>query len=156
MPHLNWQPTDIDTGALLSTAAYCKDASLANLALPKRLDVMSSNWPYTQLAGVLCINMIHIAPWSCSAGLISGAAQVLEGNGPLVLYGPFKRNGIHTAPTNETFDRMLQRKNPEWGVRDIEAVEAIARDAGLDESTAIEMPSNNCCLILRRDIYGLK
>ena len=156
MPHLNWQPTDIDTGAILSTAAYCKDASLANLALPKRLDVMSSNWPYTQLAGVLCINMIHIAPWSCSAGLISGAAQVLEGNGPLVLYGPFKRNGIHTAPTNETFDRMLQSKNPEWGVRDIEAVEAIARDAGFDESTAIEMPSNNCCLILRRDIYGLK
>ena len=156
MPHLNWQPTDIDTGAILSTAAYCKDASLANLALPKRLDVMSANWPYTQIAGVLCINMIHIAPWSCSAGLISGAAQVLEGNGPLVLYGPFKRNGIHTAPTNETFDRMLQKKNPEWGVRDIEAVEAIARDAGLDESTAIEMPSNNFCLILRRDIYGLK
>ena len=156
MPHLNWQPTDINNEALLSTAAYCKNASLANLALPKRLDVTSSNWPYAPVASVLCINMIHIAPWSCSLGLVRGAAQVLEGHGPLVLYGPFKRNGIHTAPTNAAFDQMLQRKNPGWGVRDIEAVEAEARDVGLDESTAIEMPSNNFCLILRRGISGLK
>tara|TARA_B100000676_G_scaffold309168_1_gene372008 strand:- start:5235 stop:5855 length:621 start_codon:yes stop_codon:yes gene_type:complete len=156
IPVLNWQPTDIDTEALASIAAYCEDAALANLSPPRRLDVRSSNWPVGPIAGVLCINMIHIAPWSCCVGLVRGAAEVLEGCDPLILYGPFKRNGIHTAPTNAIFDRRLQKNNLKWGLRDIEAVEAEARNVGLDESTVIDMPSNNYCLILRRGITNLE
>jgi hypothetical protein len=136
MPDLNWQPTDIDTEALASIAAYCEDAALANLSPPRRLD--------------------HIAPWSCCVDLVRGAAKVLEGCSPLILYGPFKRNGIHTAPTNAAFDRRLRENNFKWGLRDIEAVEAEARNVGLDESTVIDMPSNNYCLILRRGITHLE
>jgi len=155
MPHLNWQPTDIDPDALASTAAYCGDAALVNLAPPQRLDVTSSEWPHAPAAGVICVNMIHIAPWSCCEGLVRGAAAVLKDRAPLVLYGPFKRNGVHTAPTNDAFDQTLRRQNPAWGVREMEAVESAARDVGLDESTAIEMPSNNFCLILRRSTANL-
>ena len=155
MPHLNWQPTDIDPAALSSTTAYCEDADLANLAMPQRLDVTSSNWSYAPAAGVICVNMVHIAPWPCCEGLVRGAASVLEGRAPLLLYGPFKRNGVHTAPTNDAFDQTLRGQNPEWGVRDMEAVEAVGRDIGLDEAMAIEMPSNNFCLILRRGAASL-
>ena len=99
--------------------------------------------------------MIHIAPWPCCEGLVRGAASVLEGRAPLLLYGPFKRNGVHTAPTNDAFDQMLRGRYPEWGVRDMEAVEAVGRNMGLDEALAIEMPSNNFCLILRRSAASL-
>ena len=89
------------------------------LAMPQRLDVTHDDWPVTR-PPALCVNMIHIARGECCEGLMRGAASVLEGRGTLLLYGPFKQNGVHTAPTNDAFDQTLRGQNPEWGVRDME------------------------------------
>jgi hypothetical protein len=94
--------------------------------------------------------MIHIAPWEAALGLLRGAARGLPSGGPLVLYGPFRRGGAHTAPSNEAFDASLRARDPAWGVRDLEAVlhEAGARGLALDR--VVEMPANNLTIVLRR------
>ena len=94
--------------------------------------------------------MIHISPWAAAVGLIAGAARVLPADGLLYLYGPYRRDGRHTAPSNEAFDRDLRRRNPAWGVRDLEEVAACARDNGFGAPEIVEMPANNLSLIFRR------
>jgi len=114
------------------------------------LDAEAEPWPIERAAAVLCSNMIHIAPWQATVGLIAGAARVLPADGPLYLYGPYRRAGRHTAPSNDAFDRDLRERNPAWGVRDLEAVSELAAEHGFAPPEVIDMPANNLSLVFRR------
>ena len=146
LPQLTFQPTDIEPDHLASIDAWCAD--LANVQPALHLDVMAP-WPVDQADGVWCANMIHIAPWSCTQALIEGAARLLSKGQPLVLYGPFQRDGVHTSESNAHFDVSLQARNPDWGVRDLSVVEAVAQEAGLACERIVEMPANNLTVVFR-------
>jgi hypothetical protein len=126
LPSLVFQPSDPEPDALLSVAAWMKAAEVANVHAPIVLDASRSPWPIASADGIICINMVHISPWDASVGLIRGAAAILPPGSPLYLYGPYKRKGFATAPSNEAFDRNLRDRNPIWGLRDLEAIAAIA------------------------------
>jgi hypothetical protein len=150
LPHLAWKPTDLDPTALRSIAAHRHAAQLPNLLPPLELDATSSVWPVKTADAVVSINMIHIAPWRAAEGLMAGAARLLVTDHVLYLYGPFKENGQHTAPSNAAFDASLRRSDPEWGVRDIGDVSDLASQHGFDLVERIAMPANNLSLIFRR------
>ncbi|MFT4055875.1 MAG: DUF938 domain-containing protein [Novosphingobium sp.] len=150
LPDLVWQPTDPDANARASIAAWGEQAGLANLRVPLELDAASSDWPVNEAQAVVCINMIHISPWSATEGLMAGAARVLESGFPLVLYGPYRREGIALAPSNAAFDEDLKRRNSEWGLRSVETVRACALDNGLAFDRIVEMPANNLMLVFRK------
>ncbi len=149
-PALNFQPSDPDAAALASIAAWREEARLPNFLPPLMLDVMADAWPIQRADAVLCINMIHIAPWEATAALLQGAARILPPGAMLFLYGPFKQGGHHTAPSNAEFDASLRVQDMRWGVRDLEAVAEIARAAGFAAPVVEAMPANNLSLILRR------
>lgn len=149
LPHLTWQPTDVDPAALRSISAHRGSAQLPNLLAALPLDAASPVWPVTQADAVVAINMIHIAPWRATEGLMEGAARVLAAGGVLYLYGAFKEDGRHTAPSNAAFDASLRASNPEWGVRDLEQVADLARWHGLHLVECIPMPANNLSLVFR-------
>ena len=149
-PALTFQPTDPDAAALVSIAAWRAEAQLANLLPPMMLDVMADDWPVHKADAVVCINMIHIAPWEATAALIRGAARILPLNAILFLYGPFRQGWQHTAPSNAEFDESLRAQDTRWGVRDLEAVAEIARAAGFAAPVVEVMPANNLSLIFRR------
>ena len=146
---LVWQPTDLDAEARASTDAWVAVAGLANVRPAIRLDAVSDDWPVARADAVLAINMIHIAPWAAAVGLVRGSARILPPGGLLYLYGPFRRGGRHTAPSNAAFDESLRRQDPHWGVRDLEAVAALAADAGLTGPEIVGMPANNISVLLR-------
>jgi SAM-dependent methyltransferase len=150
LPALDWQPTEPDARLLAAATRRVSSAGLANLRAPLRLDVLESDWPVAAAAAVVCINMIHIAPWAATEALIEGAARVLASGGPLCLYGPFRRGGRHTAPSNEAFDQSLRARNPEWGVRDLDEVERRARRCGFELAEVVSMPANNLTVVLTR------
>ena len=149
-PALSFQPTDPDAAALASIAAWRVEAQPANLLPPLALDVMADTWPAQKADAVLCINMIHIAPWEATAELMRGAARVLSRDGILFLYGPFKQGGQHTAPSNAEFDSSLRTQDARWGVRDLEAVAEHASAAGFAAPVVEAMPANNLSVIFRR------
>ena len=149
-PHLAWQPTDVDPEALASIEAHRAAANAPNLRAPITLDVTAPAWPVTRADAVLSINMIHISPWTAAQGLMSGAARLLAGAGVLYLYGPFKENGEHTAPSNAAFDASLRARDPAWGVRDTGDVRALAEKLGFDFVERVAMPANNLSLVFRR------
>ena len=154
LPTLTWQPTDPDPEALRSIAVHRTAAGLANVAPPLELDAVSSSWPVTRADAVVAINMVHIAPWRATQGLMAGAARVLAPGGVLYLYGPYKANGSHTAPSNAAFDESLRARNPEWGVRDVADLDDLARGHGLVLNERVAMPANNLSLIFRREGRG--
>ena len=149
-PQLEWQPSDIHPDALASIAARRLEAGLANVRQPIVIDAGAANWPIDSAAAVLSINMVHISPWSSALGLISGAARLLDPGAPLVLYGPWLKEGVPTTPSNLDFDADLKRRDPQWGLRNVEdfAIEAEKRGLELVETRA--MPANNMMLLLRR------
>jgi hypothetical protein len=152
-PEPSWQPSDPDPAARTSIAAWTAAADLTNVVAPLDLDVTAEDWtrPLEQpLQGVVCINLLHIAPWAACAGLLAGAGRLLEGGALLYLYGPFKQGGRHTASSNARFDHYLRMCDPAWGVRDLEAVVACAADCGLDFLGQEPMPANNLSIVLRR------
>jgi hypothetical protein len=149
-PSLVFQPSDPEPDALLSVAAWVKAASVTNARLPIILDASQSSWPISSADGIMCINMVHISPWEATVGLIRGAAAILPPGSPLYLYGPYKRKGFATAPSNEAFDRNLRDRNPTWGLRDLEAVAAIAQSVGFSVPAVTEMPANNLSVVFRR------
>lgn len=144
------QPSDPDAAARASIDAWVADSGLKNMRKALALDAAASNWPLAQADAILCINMIHIAPWPAACGLFAGAAKLLAPGAPLYLYGPFKRDGRHTAESNAAFDLSLRQQNPEWGVRDLETVSALAKDNGFTAPDILAMPANNLSLIFRR------
>lgn len=150
LPQHILQPSDPDAAARASIDAWTADSRLPNIRKALDIDATASIWPIESADAVICINMIHIAPWRAGCGLIAGAGRLLPADGPLYLYGPFKRDGCHTATSNEAFDASLRSENPEWGVRDLDALAAIAAEAGFGPPLIIEMPANNLSLVFRR------
>jgi len=150
-PAIVFQPSDADPQCRASTDAWTAAAGLTNVRPALALDVTGETWPISAADVVLCFNMIHIAPWEAAIGLARGAARVLPAGGLLFLYGPFKREGRHTAPSNEAFDRdFLKARNSAWGVRDLEAVAALAAEHGFGPPTIETMPANNLCVLFWR------
>lgn len=150
-----WLPTDMDTTNLASIAGWSDEADLTNLLPPRQLDVREPVWPIPSalpapVSAIVNINMLHISPWPCCDALFAGAAQVLTQGAVVILYGPFKREGLHTAPSNEAFDEQLRSQNPEWGVRDLEAVLGIAGEQNFACQQVIEMPANNLSVVFDR------
>ncbi|MBX9642297.1 MAG: DUF938 domain-containing protein, partial [Mycobacteriaceae bacterium] len=129
-----------------SIAAWSE--GLANACTPLMLDAAADVWPVAAADAVLCINMVHIAPWEATLGLMAGAARLLAPGAPLILYGPYRRAGVPTAESNEAFDLSLKSRDARWGLRDVEAVTAAAAGFGLE--SVIEMPANNLILVYRR------
>ena len=150
MPHLTWQPSECDASSLRSIAHWMAEADLQNVRSPLLLDVMEQPWPISSAAAVVSLNMIHIAPWSATEALIRGAQHVLRERGLLFLYGPFRRDGRHTADSNEAFDRSLRLRNPAWGVRDLEEVTRIASAHGFGTPAIHEMPANNLSIVFAK------
>ena len=149
MPHLTWQPSDPDPELRSSIRAWIAQTGVSNARAPLELDVRRQPWPVDAADAVVCINMIHIAPWAATTALMAGAARLLPATGVLVLYGPYRREGRHTAPSNEAFDRQLRASNPDWGVRDLEAVIVAAASHGLTLQDVTTMPANNLCVVFR-------
>jgi SAM-dependent methyltransferase len=149
LPELRWQPSEIDPLLRRSIAAWIAAERLANVAPPIGLDAERLPWPVAAADAVLAINLVHIAPWSTAQALVEGARRVLRPGGVLFLYGPYRRFGAHTAPSNERFDAELRAQDPRWGVRDMEAVAALAAGAGFALEEAIAMPANNFSLVFR-------
>jgi SAM-dependent methyltransferase len=150
LPHLRWLPTDPDPGARASIAAWREASGLANLLPPLALDA-AEDAPWSRdLGAVVCINMIHISPWSATEGLMAGAGRSLAGGGILFLYGPYLEAGGATAPSNLAFDADLRRRNPAWGLRRREEVVALAARNGLDLVERVPMPANNLSLVFAK------
>jgi SAM-dependent methyltransferase len=145
LPALTFQPSDPDAGARASIDAWA--AGAPNIRPALALDAARPPWPVAAADAVLCVNMIHIAPWAACEGLVRGAAAL---GAMLVLYGPFRRGGAHTAPSNAAFDESLRARDPAWGVRDLEAVAALAAREGFGTPEATEMPANNLTVVFRR------
>lgn len=149
-PGLVFQPADPDPAARASTDAWTAALGVTNVRPAIELDATSEDWPVTAADAVLAINMVHISPWSATEGLVRGATRILPAGGLLYLYGPYRSGGRHTAPSNEAFDFDLRSRNPEWGVRDVEAVAALAMASSFDTPIIEQMPANNLSLVFRR------
>lgn len=150
-PALDWQPSDLDPACLGSIQAWCEYCGLDNVRAPLRLDTTTGhNWPKTELDALICINMVHISPWAATKGLMEKAGQLLRTGGVLYLYGPYRRGGLHTAPSNAAFERALQVQDARFGIRDIGDVEVEGALNGLHLEEVIEMPANNFSLVFRR------
>ncbi|RKR38058.1 DUF938 domain-containing protein [Paraburkholderia sp. BL17N1] len=150
MPGLDWQPSDADADARASIGAWVAHEGLTNVRAALALDVHQPDWGVDTLDAVVCINMIHISPWSAAQALFAGAGRRLVDGGVLYLYGPYKRGGAHTSPSNDAFDRQLRSRDPEWGVRDMEEVVALGASVGLVCDEPIAMPANNFSLVFRK------
>lgn len=151
-----WLPSDPNPEARESIQAWRQDCPSDNLLPPLDLDAADPAWPdqirelAPDLNAIVNINMVHISPWSCCLGLLAGARRSLPVGGVLYLYGPFKRGGQHTAPSNQAFDEFLKAQNPAWGVRDLEAVIEAASAQALNLQTVVEMPANNLSVVFCR------
>jgi hypothetical protein len=151
LPLLVFQPSDVDPELLASIDAWREHCALPNLRPALALDVHALPWPLQEPPdAILCSNMIHIAPWSACLALLDGAAAALAPGAPLVLYGPYREGGAHTAPSNTAFDASLRERDPRWGVRDQDEVTTEAAARGLDHEEVVAMPANNRILVLRR------
>lgn len=150
LPNLDWQPSDPAPDALESIAAYREDAGLPNLRAPAQIDASAQNWPISNAAAIVCINMVHISPWAATQGLFEGAARVLSGkSAPLVLYGPYFEQGIDPAPSNLQFDDSLRARDPSWGIRHVEEMDSLAAHHGFGRAARHDMPANNLTLVYR-------
>jgi hypothetical protein len=127
-----------------------KATRVTNVRAPIALDASHSVWPIASADGIICIDMVHISPWEATLGLIKGAAAILPSESPLYLCGPYIREGFATAPSNQALDRSLRDRNPTWGLRDLEAVAAIAQSVGFSVPTITEMPANNLSVVFHR------
>lgn len=150
LPEVDWLPSDVSAEALDSIAAWRDAEGPANLRAPVRLDVASEDWTEAGARdAIFCANMIHIAPWQACLGLLRGAGRHLLPGGALVLYGPFRIGGEHTAPSNAAFDVDLRRRDPSWGVRDLDEVAREAERHGLVLEERVAMPANNQTVVFR-------
>lgn len=156
-PGLVWWPSDVNEHHLRSIAAWRAQAQPANVQMPLRIDLSDPDaQPEARgvpaaLLAVLCINVLHIAPWAVAQGLVATSARLLQPQGRLFVYGPFMQHGRHTAPSNAAFDESLRRENPAWGVRDTGDLDRLARQHGLRLVESVPMPANNFVLVFARD-----
>ena len=150
LPKLTFQPSEVDLERHASIAGWVRHEELANVRALIAFDATQLPWPVRAADAVVCINVIHISPWEATLGLMKGAGEILPPGGVLVTYGPYRRDGRHTAPSNESFDASLKSRDPRWGVRDMEEVAAAAKAAGLQLEETVPMPANNFTLVFRR------
>jgi SAM-dependent methyltransferase len=148
--HLTFHPSDPSATARESIAAWTAASGAGNVLAPLALDVEALPWPVGAADAIICINMIHIAPWSATQALFEGAGRALPAGAPLYLYGPYRRGGAHTAASNAQFDASLRVRNPAWGIRDLDEVAEVAREKGFGEPQVVEMPANNLSVVFRR------
>lgn len=153
-PHLTWQPSDLNQDAHQSIAAWIAHEGVTNARPPLRLDATADDWsrllPDVPPVALLNVNMIHISPWAACEGLMAKAGALLPEGAHLIMYGPYRRDGAHTAPSNAAFDESLRSRNPEWGIRNLEDVVACAAENGLSHQATVEMPANNLTVVYRR------
>ena len=151
LPGVDWTPSDPSAEARASIDAWAAAVKPSNLAPVLALDVLDSgSWPAEAFQAVVCINMIHIAPPAASDALMALAGRTLAPGGLLALYGPFSEADVPLAPSNAAFDESLKSRDPDWGLRDRDAVVATAKAQRLALSRRIEMPANNIMLLFRR------
>jgi SAM-dependent methyltransferase len=150
LPDVVWQPTDVEDDNLRSIEAWRLEATLPNLRAPILLDATRASWPVARADAVVCINMIHIAPWAACEGLVHGAGRVLPPGGVLFLYGPFRIGGALPAPSNVAFDASLRARDPAWGVRELSDVTRLASAQGFVREALVAMPANNHAVVFRR------
>lgn len=158
LPNLIWWPSDPAPSHRASIDAWRARSGLANIKRPIDLDATTSDWkldeigrpPSQGIDAILVINVLHIAPWPVSLGLMQAAARYLKSDGMLIVYGPFAKDGVHTAPSNATFDAQLRQQNDHWGVRDSADLDAAATTSGLKLAEILDMPSNNSALVFER------
>jgi hypothetical protein len=150
LPGIRWQPTEPDGPHREVIATRIREAGLRNVEAPIGLDVHEPRWPVAaHYDAVLCINMVHISPWSSTNALCIGAARHLRGQGKLVLYGPYLENGT-AAPSNLDFDATLKRRNQQWGLRELEEVTRVAALHGLQRQQVVRMPANNLTVVFSK------
>jgi SAM-dependent methyltransferase len=149
-PDITWQPSDYDEAGLASIAAWAGEAGLENVLHPVRIDATVAEWPVESADATLCINMIHIAPWTAVEGLFAGAARLLATDAPLILYGPYREAGVVTAESNEAFDASLKARDPSWGLRHLDDMLALAKRHGFALEKRVAMPANNLSLVFRK------
>ncbi len=149
LPALIWQPSDPDSAALASIAAWSAEAAMPNIRPPIELDAAASQWSAQRADALLCINMVHISPWAATLGLMAGAARLLPPGAPLILYGPFIEAEVPTAASNAEFDASLRARDARWGLRDTADVSAAAAALGFWLTRRCAMPANNLMLVYR-------
>jgi len=157
-PDITWWPSDLNEAHLRSIEAWLKHSGVPNVRSPRRIDLSDPAWASAmrdsggpaELLAIFCANVIHIAPWRVAEGLFAGAARYLRADGRLFLYGPFKRDGKHTALSNAVFDTSLRNQDAEWGVRDITDLEKLADSVGLNLIEISDMPANNLIMAFGR------
>lgn len=149
LPRLVWQPSDPDAANRASIAAYRDESGLANLKAPVELDTTAATWPVAACDAIFCANMVHIAPWDATLGLLAGARRILPRGGVLFLYGPYIEDDVPTVESNLAFDADLRARNPAWGLRRLAEIAAAA--AGFDAPQRLAMPANNLCLVFVRN-----
>ncbi len=151
IPRLEWQPSDADPDKLASIAIWATEAEGGTIRPPLLLDATGDDWPIEgPIAAIICINMVHVAPWRACEGLLRGAGRLLPRGGLFYLYGPFRRGETPTAPSNEAFDKSLRAAKPSWGLRHLDDVVAIAVENGFELNEVVEMPASNLSAILVR------
>ncbi|SFD52650.1 Protein of unknown function [Bosea sp. CRIB-10] len=149
LPGLSFQPSDPAESAMASIAAWSEESGLLSILPPLQLDA-TAPWPVDAADAIICINMIHIAPWAAAQGLFAEAARILPPDSPLFLYGPYRRPGRPLEASNLAFDESLKARDPAWGLRDLDAVTTLAEATGFAEPEVTEMPANNLALVFRR------
>ena len=150
LSQLSWQPSDPDADNRRSIALWSRLEELGNVKPPLALDARERPWPIGAADAIVCINVVHVSPWAATLALFEGAREVLPPGGVLFLYGPYRRGGRHTAPSNEKFDADLRAHDPEWGLRDIDELADVAARNGFALAEIVDMPANNFSLVFRK------
>ena len=154
LPGLTWQPSDPDVEMHASITAWARQAGAAKVRAPLASDICEADWgrgeTAAELVAILAINTLQVAPRAACAGLMRGTGRLLPAGGLLYLYGPFSKGGVHSAPSNQAFDRMLRAQDPDWGIPDLDDVSARAEAEGLTLAETLDMPSNNLSVVFHR------
>lgn len=148
--HLKFQPSDLNIDYIRSISIWAQSANLKNIEEPIVLDAERFDWNISDVAAILCINMVHISPWEATIGLFRNAIKLLPVGSPLYIYGPFIREGFVTAESNLAFEASLKSRNLQWGIRRVDEMDALAEKSGLERDLLIEMPANNLSLVYRK------
>ena len=153
-PRVEWQPSDANSDALRSIGAWRRQSRLPNLREPLQIDAAAAGWPIDRADAVLNVNMVHISPWASAMGLLDGASKLLPARAPLILYGPWLSADRETAASNLAFDADLKRRNPDWGLRQVEQFAVAANARGFDLAETRDMPANNLMLLFVKGTSG--
>jgi hypothetical protein len=151
LPHVCWQPSDGDPDNLASIDAWAREAGVTNILPAVPLNTTEQPWSVEPADAIFCANMIHISPFASCLGLFDGARQLLPAEGLVILYGPYRIGGEHTAPSNASFDATLRERDPSWGVRDLEVVCEEASARGFAFRERFEMPANNQLVVFAKE-----